>query len=383
MTDPIPLTDELLDQWADDRNGPVALHLKQKLVPVEGEGGVIFPPTYADIGYCIDTLSDGTKIAQIDSVGSQANRMEPLFKAARDGEPENPLAKLVPQIEIEIGNQERVSLLDLAHRAGDAVVRSAPGLMEKMEEAFGTLKRTGDAEPLARLAPTSLVFGVWDSRGSSNHKVPRLVRSLIRAYDVEVLHSAAQFNSVWKLLSEEQQNVLLTEEKKPKRHKRSEIGLADAPAVFRNTKLPQQINGQFNQEARVLGGVIPNGDIVREVTVNLVALRSLGAASEERSQILRRYLLGLTLLAATTDQEMYLREGCHLRYAGDEIWQIIPRRGELEAVDLHSEDAQARLYQYAVQYHGKFQPEEPQSPFKFNIKEAKKLLIKKDDGDEA
>jgi hypothetical protein len=33
----------------------------RKLVPVEGEGGVIFPPTYADIGYNIDTLSDGTK----------------------------------------------------------------------------------------------------------------------------------------------------------------------------------------------------------------------------------------------------------------------------------------------------------------------------------
>ena len=58
---------------------------KQKLLPVEGEGGVIFPPTYADIGYNIDTLSDGTKVATIDSVGSQANRMEPIFKAAKAG----------------------------------------------------------------------------------------------------------------------------------------------------------------------------------------------------------------------------------------------------------------------------------------------------------
>lgn len=56
-TDKITVTDELLDQWATDPNGPVALHLKQKLLPAEGEGGVIFPPTYADIGYNIDTLS--------------------------------------------------------------------------------------------------------------------------------------------------------------------------------------------------------------------------------------------------------------------------------------------------------------------------------------
>src|SRR5262244_3504998 len=94
------LTAETINLWADDPNGPVALHLKQKLLPVEGEGAVIFPPTYA-VGegkspYNIDTLSDGTKVCTIDSVGSQANRMEPIFKAVGLGEPDNPLAKLVP-----------------------------------------------------------------------------------------------------------------------------------------------------------------------------------------------------------------------------------------------------------------------------------------------
>ncbi len=62
---------------------------KQRLIPVEVENGVIFPPTYADIGYSIDTLSDGTRVATIDSVGSQANRIEPLFKKP-------PCSELVP-----------------------------------------------------------------------------------------------------------------------------------------------------------------------------------------------------------------------------------------------------------------------------------------------
>ena len=48
MTEPLKLTDDEINRWADDPRGPVALHLKQKLLPVEGEGGVIFPPTYAD-----------------------------------------------------------------------------------------------------------------------------------------------------------------------------------------------------------------------------------------------------------------------------------------------------------------------------------------------
>src|SRR5580704_17915737 len=104
MTEPATLTHDSINSWADDPKGPVALHLRQKLLPAEGEGGVIFPPTYAGDRsgegpiYNIDTLSDGTKVAIIDSVGSQANIMEPIFKAAKLGQPDNPLAKLIPQI---------------------------------------------------------------------------------------------------------------------------------------------------------------------------------------------------------------------------------------------------------------------------------------------
>ena len=95
MTEPVAVTPKDIDSWADKPEGPVALHLKQNLVPVEGEGGIVFPPAYADIGYNIDTLSDGAKVVTIDSVGSQANRMEPIFKRA-------PYSALVPQIEIEL-----------------------------------------------------------------------------------------------------------------------------------------------------------------------------------------------------------------------------------------------------------------------------------------
>ena len=48
------------ERCANDGGGPVALTLRQTLLPAEGPDAVIFPPTYADIGYNIDTLSDGT-----------------------------------------------------------------------------------------------------------------------------------------------------------------------------------------------------------------------------------------------------------------------------------------------------------------------------------
>ena len=129
-------------------------------MPVEGESGVIFPPTYAmgdgKSPYNIDVLSDGTKVCTIDGVGSQANRMEPIFKAAKAGEP-NPLSKLVPQIDIAYGNEKTVSILEAGHRLGDAVVRSSE-LKDEAQKAFKLFLDTGDASALAKLSPTSLVF---------------------------------------------------------------------------------------------------------------------------------------------------------------------------------------------------------------------------------
>lgn len=172
-------TRDLFNRWATDPTSAVALHLRQKLLPVgaiDSDEGIIFPPTYADIGYNIDPLADGTNVATIDSVGSQANRMEPLFK-------DDPLAGLVPQIKIEINKDTTISILDLPHRAADATVQSTPDLAKLANDAFENLKK-GNAAGLCALAPTSLVFGVWDSRGGGE-KRPRLVRSLIRAWRVE------------------------------------------------------------------------------------------------------------------------------------------------------------------------------------------------------
>ena len=187
-----PLSVGILDALADDRDGSVALHLRQPLLPVEGPGSAIFPPTYADsplnqrdFGYNVDELSDGTRIAMIDSVGSQANRMESVFLPATAGEPENPRAGLVPQIDIAYGNEKSVSILKAGHRLGDAVIRST-ALEARAREAFEAFLDRNDAVPIAKLAPTSLVFGAWDSRGTLA-KVPRIVQSTIRAEDIDVL----------------------------------------------------------------------------------------------------------------------------------------------------------------------------------------------------
>lgn len=404
-----PLSQEtatLFDLWLAD-NGPVALRLRQRLLPVEADEsgcGIIFPPTYADIGYNIDTLADGTRVATIDTVGSQANRLEPIFKSTgkdAEGNELNKLASLVPQVEIilhraggkkgskkqvgEDGHIEKRSLLDLAHRSADAVVLASPTLAPEIAKAFEALRNSGNAALLAVIAPTSLVFGVWDSRGGTGEKRPRLVRSIIRAWDVEVLHSAAQFNSVWKALSDEQKEDF-EKEAKSKKVKLSEKGFADAPAVFRKVKLdiPKLRDGAPNPEARVLGGVLTKGAIERDVTINLVALRGIRGEDTTETIEVQKYLLGLALLAATADLELFLREGCLLRYANDDTWTKVPRRGQPVEVSFPSRD---QLVAYAMAAAQPFKAKWPKDkegkalPFEheFNLAEAKKLLAKKDD----
>lgn len=382
---PVPVTEGLLDRWATDPAGPVALHLRQTLLPVEVDGRIVFPPTYADIGYNIDTLMDGTRVATIDSVGSQANRMEPIFKAAPTGQEENPLAALVPQIEVALQAGRRLSILDLAHRSADAVVQSSPRLRDLVAQAFQSLKTTGDAGPLCAIAPTSLVFGVWDSRGGTGEKRPRIVRAIIRARGVEPLHAAAQFNSVWKALDDEQRSQLEAEAK-AKKAKLSEKGFADAPAVFRKIgqnaakAMPEFRDGAPNPARRVLGGVVVNGTIERDVTVNLIALRGLRAEPPHEATRVHKYLLGLSLLAATADIDLFLREGCQLRYAGEDVWHAVPRRGELKRVDLASSTARALVLGYARAAAEPFRSQWPTTlEYAFDIREAKKLLAKKDE----
>lgn len=332
------------DDWLKD-SGAAALVIREPLEPVEGPDGVFFPATFAAAedktkfagGYNIDVFPDETAIGEavavmikdgrlkptidlfpsspniclVDSVGSQANRIEPLFAKPK-------YRDLVPQIIIRAG-EKPINLLNAGHRAGDALVRFTKA-GETIWDAFQSLLSDGNAAPLAKIAPTSLVFGVWDSRGTQV-KVARAFRSVIRAYNVRKLSRSAQFNRATKFVEE---GVIGEEldvgdgEKNPL----SREGLKDSPATATH------------------GGVLVDGEIRRETTINLSAIRRLGAGETQDRQDqdsesnlkLRRYILGLALVAATAtfDELFDLREGCHLRQkpGHQPQWKEVPYRGE-------------------------------------------------------
>lgn len=293
------MTAKLLDSCANERHGPVALHLHQELLPVEGRGAPFFPATFAmDEKYNIDTLADGTKVALVDSVGSQANRMEPLFL-------EEEYRDLVPQVDIRYGTEahQTISILQAGHRLGDAVIRCTE-LAGEAHEAFNALDR-GDAAAIARMAPTSLVFGAWDSR-DTGVKVPRIVQSVIRAWDVSKLTRSAQFNPALDYTAIE----VVNEEKMKKTEQKewAERGYLHVPSTGDH------------------GGVVARGPIRRDVTINLVALRRLNAEDGEQ---LRKYLLGLSLIAAGEPLDPFLRQGCMLVPDTEQpaTWTVVERDG--------------------------------------------------------
>jgi len=334
------------DGWLE-ATGPVALVVREYLDPVAGPGAVFFPPTFAPPEDKRDEkpsyVIDESKVCLVDSVGSQGNRLEPLFKRPD-------FAALVPQVTITVGDR-KVNLLDAGHRAADAVVRFS-ALWPELQKAFLAYRDQGDASLLAKIAPTSLVFGAWDSR-ETQAKVPRLVESTIRAYGVERLTRSAQYNgSVGKDDLEETypQDFL------------SGQGMADSPS------------------GRVPGGVIAKDGIRREAILNLIALRALGGGSADETRKLQRYILGLALIAFLAPAELYLRQGCLLAGSQERPAEraAVRRDGKREVLGLTESGAAefARLaadeYGVAAPREAAFNPDAVKKAFEGGKKKGKK-----------
>lgn len=321
MTQEITRYDEYIESvdWLAEADLPVAITLTEVLEPSEGDDAIVFPPTFAvsktaPHPYQIDVLNEKITPQEaaktgleannclIDSVGSQANRMESVFK-------QSPLSELVPQIIVKLNDEVRTNLLDVGHRIADGAVRFS-GLREYITKAIEALRNRANAEPLAKLSPTSLIFGFWDSRPDTTmYKFGRMLSSTIRATNVGIVKRSAQFNPAFDptqlgLADELPEGETEVPDNSGKaadgKDPLSKLGLRAAPAV--NTH----------------GGVRVFGQIIRRTQINLVRLRALavtkeGKIDEPETLKLRRYILGLALVAARAQMNYELREGCLLR----------------------------------------------------------------------
>lgn len=286
-----------------------ALVLREHLMPVEGKESPFFPPTFAgtsseDSSYCIDVMKDGSRVCLIDTVGSQANRMEPIFM-------QNPYSELIPQITISAG-QNKINLCEIGHRAADAFLRNS-SISDNIKKTLVDMQKKNDALGLAKIAPTSLVFGMWDSR-DTQVKTPRIVSSVIRAYDVDLLSRSAQY---FPPVDYRKEDMLGEYKDKKEQDARSALGYNEIPST--NTH----------------GGIIAHGVIRRDVVVNFAALRKIRTTSDEQTKTLQKYILSLSLVAASSIQEWDLRQGCLLTIDSDSKsprWESVHPNGKRDTV---------------------------------------------------
>lgn len=177
-----------LDRLRSAGRDDAAIRFVAKLQPAGGRGDKVFPPTYAGGQYAIESrvVEDGVvkDVVLLDSVQSQANRMEQALLAAHRARRIS-----LPMISVNFSNVGdlselgEITVLDAPHRLADAILRDSmlngtlfPGTTEGQVLRRATPRH---ATELFRLCPTALLFGIWESTGAAGGLGVKFQRAIV------------------------------------------------------------------------------------------------------------------------------------------------------------------------------------------------------------
>ena len=325
--------------------GAIAYRLRAELEPVGGADDKVFPPTYLADGsgakYAFDRNADGTVASVLlDSVASQANRAElGLLDALEAGDARFP-APYIDFSGCEDVNFERLTVLEAPHRIADAIFRDS----ELDDAPFRTTeigKAIFSSSPLNALgvykyAPTSLLFGVWDSTGPKHSVGMKFQRAYVSEIAGRLPETGVNVKSridplgieaAVKLAAPRESDANMWELDPKGKHKPSEVNHSNvAPGV--------------DAEA---GGVRVQG-AVQVAVLSLATLRKLRFKGCSRSaQVSARTALaalGMVCLAQRMAADHDLRSRCLLVPAAPAEFKAITRDRSADE-DLRVDEARA------------------------------------------
>jgi CRISPR-associated protein Csb1 len=188
-----------------------AARCRVTLQPAGGEGTKVFPPTYAGTVYATEKRrlpghADPVDCVLLDSVQSQANRMEEALQHAIDSGRFKTAGVTLPLVEVDFtsffpGTDRaglrllepvgKVTSLEAPHRIVDAILRDSivvednkpfRAKAEKDESSYGQRLRRATAQnatALFELCPTALLFGMWDSTGPKGGLGAKFERAMV------------------------------------------------------------------------------------------------------------------------------------------------------------------------------------------------------------
>lgn len=185
----------LKDLEAAIAGNAAAMRQRVRMIPAEGPGGKVFPPTHVGGIYAWEQrrLPDDKIVNTVllDSVQSQANRMEQaLLQAYQAGKLKLPMIQV--DFRESLPDVGTITTLDAPHRIADAIFREsklgdARFRDSEVGQAFIS-STTRNATGLFRYCPHSLIFGVWDSgnlEGKGGNRFQRAVVSEIVGINAE------------------------------------------------------------------------------------------------------------------------------------------------------------------------------------------------------
>ena len=353
----------------------------RRLQPVGGQGDKIFPPTYpperrgAPPRHVFERRRlEGKEIwcVLIDSVQSQANRLEEALLAVTEEEGDGERAPL-PYITVDFGGAgleplERITSLDAPHRVYDAILRyslldGAP-FMQSEEGRRLAAAKSADATALLELSPTALLFGAWHSQGEGGGlgaKFPRALVSEIMGIDTPVEEPARRAGQMG-VRATGRPNLLgdlmlvasgETEVRTSSRRTGSRIdplGVLRKVEVFKGASASDWSTeaGKDKKKARpseinhsnIAPTVEPLGvtcdHLEHRATITLAGLRRLRFGGGARDTAGRALIASLGLLALTEqDARGYaLRSRCDLVCDGEAPLELVHADGSTEPVEL-------------------------------------------------
>ncbi len=174
-----------------------AFRCRTRLQPAGGAGDKVFPPTYAGALYAMEMRrieSDLVRCVLMDSVQSQANRMEEaLLDAVDEGRIKIPVVDVdfsrIPVVDPDSSDDGlyepigRIGSLEAPHRIADAILRDSElnGVEFRKTDEGRKITRTTtrNATSLLELCPTALVFGLWDSTGPKGGLGVKFQRAIV------------------------------------------------------------------------------------------------------------------------------------------------------------------------------------------------------------